>query len=147
MSTKKQDRQMKIQELLAAESLFSQEQLLTRLESYGIEVTQTTLSRDLSELGVMKGPEGYVIGDKTAAQPALQRFLVNNPVEILQAQNMVVLKTKPGYAPMLGLELDQAKLDSAIGTLAGDDTVFIATASNTVAKSLCERLSQWSQQG
>lgn len=145
MTTKKQSRQAKIQDLLAKEVIHSQEQLLARLEDFGIDVTQTTLSRDLSELGVMKGPDGYVIGDKSAAKPALERFLASHPVSIQLAQNLVVVKTKPGYAQMLGLELDEANLSSVIGTLAGDDTVFIATASNTAAKGLAEKLRRWSQ--
>jgi len=111
----------------------SQEQLAEVLLASGVEATQATLSRDLRELGVMKGPGGYVLPgaapDSPAAEGDLQRALRTLMLKGETGGSITVLHTGPGRAPLLALEIDRARLRPVIGTVAGDDTIFVATRS------------------
>lgn len=133
-------RRNRVLELIACQAIHSQEQLQQLLEKEDIVATQTTLSRDLSELGVWKGPNGYTAGDEVSApRPSLndlRRTLNAVLLAMMPAGNLLVLKTGPGRAQSLAYELDRAQLSRAIGTLAGDDTIFIATASDEAALAL-----------
>ena len=140
----KQGRQQLISELISSQPVQSQEQLVDLLSQRGVETTQTTLSRDLTELKVFKGPNGYALPDAVAmAQPTtteLKRVLENLLVSIAQAGTLVVLRTRPGRAQPIGYELDRGQLPLVVGTLAGDDTLFIATRSNNDAAALIQQL-------
>jgi transcriptional regulator of arginine metabolism len=110
------------------------------LSRENVAATQATLSRDLRALGVLKGPEGYTLSngtasynaipaESTALASAVQSFLISAK----QAGNMVILRTGPGKASALATEIDNALPSGAVGSIAGDDTVFVATASPTAA--------------
>jgi transcriptional regulator of arginine metabolism len=108
----------------------SQEELAAMLRREGIEATQATLSRDLRELGVLKGPEGYTLPRGQAAPAVELREAAG--AYLLSAQTagtVVVLRTGPGQASALALQIDRSALDGAVGTVAGDDTIFIAAKS------------------
>lgn len=142
----KQGRQQLICDLIATQEVHSQEQLVELLAERGVETTQTTLSRDLTELKVYKGPNGYALPNTDLA-PApttneLKRALETLLVSIEQASNLVVLKTRPGRAQMIGYELDRSSLSRVVGTLAGDDTLFIATRSDADAAELIKELKE-----
>lgn len=144
-------RRNRVLELIAKEAIHSQEQLQHLLENEGIVATQTTLSRDLSELGVWKGPNGYTAGDEVSApKPSLndlRRTLNNVLLSMMPAGNLVVLKTGPGRAQSLAYELDRAQLKPALGTIAGDDTIFIATASIESAGALIDEFNELMGEG
>jgi transcriptional regulator of arginine metabolism len=109
-----------------------------------MNVTQATLSRDLRDLGVVKGPRGYLLPNHLAGPPAEARHLERLlPAELLAAAvggNLVVLRTQPGHANALAVEIDKAQLREALGTIAGDDTIFIAARGPGQARRLLRRL-------
>lgn len=139
-----------VRDLIRRGHVHSQEQLAAMLRREGVEVTQATLSRDLRELGVMKGPSGYVMGDARVPAPAAP-IATNTPAELESALrsylrgadaggNLVVLRTGPGQASLLAFELDRAGLRGMMGTVAGDDTVLVATKTSRAATSLLDQL-------
>lgn len=107
-----------------------------------IDSTQATLSRDLRELGVLKGPDGYELprGGATEAREQtsneLRKALHAFGRTVKRAGNLVVIRTGPGQAAPLALEIDRANVRDVIGTVAGDDTIFVATASPNKATRL-----------
>jgi transcriptional regulator of arginine metabolism len=123
-------RQQRILELVQARPVASQEQLAAALRQEGIETTQATLSRDLRELGVVKGPVGYMVPGETPGRTPtngeLERAVRTYLVRAEAAGNLAVLHTGPGRAALLALEIDRARLKPVLGTVAGDDTIFIA---------------------
>jgi transcriptional regulator of arginine metabolism len=130
----KHRRQQRIAAAVRKGGVASQEHLADLLRSEGVEVTQATLSRDLRELGVMKGPAGYIlpgtngtIGQHSTGDldRALRSFLLRGQV----GGTLAVLHTGPGRAPLLALEIDRAGLKPVLGTIAGDDTIFVAARS------------------
>ena len=140
----KSRRQSRLRELLAQQRLRSQEEIAGVLHREGIEATQATLSRDLRELGVLKGPEGYMLkGPGAPREPArreLQRAVTTYMVGVRRAGNLVVVRTGAGQASALALEIDRAALDGSVGTVAGDDTIFIAATTATQATRLVKLL-------
>jgi transcriptional regulator of arginine metabolism len=144
--SEKKIRQAAIKELIASHTVPNQEALVALLAERGLRATQTTLSRDLNELGIWKGPDGYVLASETAPVRAtkneLRKVLQSLMVSAEVAANLVVLKTQPGRAQAIGYELDNIKLPLVVGNISGDDTVFIATRSNEDAMQLKHELEQ-----
>ncbi len=112
----------------------SQTQLVQMLEAEGIVATQATVSRDLEELGAVKvripgGAMAYAIPDFTRERAPsddhLRRLMSEFVVEVSHSANLVVLRTPPGSAHVVGSALDRASLDNVLGTVAGDDTVLV----------------------
>lgn len=138
-------RQHAIRELLDKHRVTDQAMLRSLLMGMGIRTTQATLSRDLRELGVVKGPTGYRIAPPLdlQVQPSLrtlERALKSFMISARAAGALVVLRTGPGHANPLALEIDRAKLPECIGTVAGDDTIFAAATSPRGAGRLHARL-------
>ena len=129
----KSRRQQRILEIVQSRPLSSQEQLAAALRQDGIVATQATLSRDLRELGVMKGPGGYTVPGEPVQPPMpngeLERAVRSYLVRAECTGNLAVLHTGPGRAALLALEIDRARLKPVLGTVAGDDTIFIAARS------------------
>jgi transcriptional regulator of arginine metabolism len=130
----RQRRQRAIAELLRREPITSQEEVTARLASAGYDVTQATVSRDLEQLGAVKVKRGGTlryrlpdeIGDSDWAASRLGRILGEWVLSVETAGHMLVLKTPPGSAHIVGVALDQAKLPEVAGTISGDDTLFVA---------------------
>jgi transcriptional regulator of arginine metabolism len=124
-------RQQRLLQLINSGPVTSQEQLAGMLRAEGHSVTQATLSRDLRELGVMKGPAGYAVPEHAPATTngdgELSRALRTYLVRAETGGNLAILHTGPGRAALLALELDRARLKPVVGTIAGDDTIFVAT--------------------
>ncbi|HET7841316.1 MAG TPA: ArgR family transcriptional regulator [Terriglobia bacterium] len=120
-----------ILEILRAGDVGTQADLKRRLAKRGIRVTQATLSRDLEEMGVVKMREGYRVGEAMAAaappQPTLSVILKEFVRDVRLASNLVLVKTHPGNAHSVAVSLDAEKWPEVVGTIAGDDTIFIAT--------------------
>ncbi|MCW2571694.1 MAG: arginine repressor [Frankiales bacterium] len=132
-------RQARIVELLEASAVSSQTELGRLLAGAGVEVTQATLSRDLDELGAVKvrtaagmsyavPPEGQPrTGTPEAVDARLARLLEELLIGAEATGGLVVLRTPPGGAQLLGSALDRAGLPEVAGTVAGDDTVLLIT--------------------
>src|SRR5208337_3154504 len=111
----------------------TQDELRRKLARRGIHVTQATVSRDIEELALVKTRSGYRLPDvaepPAPVQPTLQVILKEFLREASQASNLVVLKTYPGNAQAVAAVLDAQDWPEVVGTVAGDDTVFVATPS------------------
>jgi transcriptional regulator of arginine metabolism len=124
----------------------SQEDLQRRLKRRGIEVAQPTLSRDLKALGLAKTPSGYVSAaagtfvPAEAREGALIRAVGEFVLSVRAAGSLVVVRTPPAGAHPLARALDEADVPDVVGTIAGDDTVFVATPGAAAALRLERRL-------
>jgi transcriptional regulator of arginine metabolism len=142
----KQERHNAIRQLVAGESIASQDELRRRLARRGCEVTQATLSRDIHELRLYKGPNGYAAPngnghmEEEEEQPAVGEMLSSFGVAVKQAQNQLVLRTTSGAAQPVALAIDHEAWSDVVGTLAGDDTVLIICPDPRRASSIRERL-------
>ncbi len=143
----KAQRQRLIGDWLREGRVGSQEELVARLSTVGITATQATVSRDLDELGAVKqrrdGAIRYVLpdGDGLAQTSAmLDRLLADWVTDVIEANALVVLKTPPGSANLVANAIDAARLDGVAGTIAGDDTIFIALVEGTFPGVIAGRL-------
>jgi len=129
--------------LIRDQDLASQEEVAERLCALGYAVTQATVSRDLEQLGALKvrrnGKLSYALPDQAPAS-RLGSVLRDWVGAVLPAGNLVVIKTPPGSAHLVGVELDQAGLAEIVGTICGDDTVFVACRTAGEAESLTRSL-------
>jgi transcriptional regulator of arginine metabolism len=134
MKISKHQRQHRITKLLDAQAVSSQAELVELLSAEGIEATQATVSRDLIDLGVVKvrlpgGASAYAVPELPAQQIApqdhLRRVMGEWVVEVSRSQNLVVLRTPPGSAHVVGSALDRSGLPGVLGTVAGDDTLLV----------------------
>jgi transcriptional regulator of arginine metabolism len=125
-------RRTQILNLLRTNPASTQEELRRKLARRGIQVTQATISRDIEELGLVKTRSGYHLPDVpehlASVQPTLQVILKEFLREADQASNLVVLKTYPGNAHSVAAVLDAQNWREIVGTVAGDDTIFVATS-------------------
>jgi len=134
--------------LVRSSAVRSQGQLQRLLRRRGLAVAQPTLSRDLRDLGLAKTPRGYVAPEGAPGRftPAprrdvrLGRALRGFALSVRAAASLVVVKTPPAAAPPLARALDEAGLPEALGAIAGDDTIFIATRDARAARALARRL-------
>lgn len=137
-------RHSRIRELIVSRPVKNQEELKGLLQRNGVDTTQATLSRDLRELGAVKGPTGYSLNGAAHAYQALgEEFARSARLFLTDAQhagNVAVVKTAPGNAHALAVSIDRAKLAGVLGTLAGDDTIFCLTRSPSDAKRLARFL-------
>jgi transcriptional regulator of arginine metabolism len=126
-------RRSQILSLLRSDPQVTQEELRRKLARHGIQVTQATVSRDLEEMGLVKTRSGYrlpeTVEPSVPVQPTLEVILKEFLREVNQASNLVVLKTHPGNAHSVAAVLDAQDWEGIVGTVAGDDTVFVATPS------------------
>ena len=133
---KKYTRQSKILELITKKEIETQEELAEGLKSMDIDVTQATISRDIKELRLIKtmsktGKHKYsTIGQsQEGITDRLNKIFENSVISIDNAMNIVVIRTIPGAAQICASAIDNLGLDDIGGTLAGDDTVFVAIRS------------------
>lgn len=144
--TSRERRQRTILELVAAHRPRSQAELGELLAQHGFEVNQATLSRDLRQLGLRKGPAGYetpdAFGGNSDLRDPLARAVTTWLSEVRCAQQMLVLKTPPGGAQPLGVALDTHPPEGLLGTVAGDDTVMAVCADPAAAERIAALLEQ-----
>jgi transcriptional regulator of arginine metabolism len=133
----KPQRQHRIARLLEEQAVSSQSQLVELLASDGVVATQATVSRDLEELGALKvripgGTMAYAIPehakDRAAPDDHLRRVMGEFVVEVAHSGNLVVVRTPPGSAHVIGSALDRAGLPDVLGNVAGDDTLILVCA-------------------
>ncbi|MDR3734901.1 MAG: ArgR family transcriptional regulator [Acidobacteriaceae bacterium] len=139
----KQQRHNAIRELLTTITVASQDELRRKLAGRGFNVTQATLSRDIRELKLNKGPGGYALPSHAVDDddmPGIEDVLGNFGLEVRQAQNLLVLVTTTGSAQPVAAALDYEDWPETIGTIAGDDTVLVICASEEKASTLRARV-------
>jgi transcriptional regulator of arginine metabolism len=133
-----------ILDLLDEGPVQSQDSLQQRLERKGIEVGQATLSRDIHELKLVKGAEGYRRSDESygaeGVLPSVMHLARQFVVEIRQAQNLLVVKTTVGSAQPVAAALDASHWTEVVGTIAGDDTVLVIATDKKQAQALARRI-------
>jgi transcriptional regulator of arginine metabolism len=139
----------RIAELLVTNEVTSQEQLRELLLVDGIDATQATISRDLRELGVIKGEAGYSLPkgrrDARKAAKELAASIRGQVQSAHRAGTMVVLRTQPGMGQTVAVALEQAGLPACVGTIASHDTVFVATPSGSQARQLTRQITAWAR--
>jgi transcriptional regulator of arginine metabolism len=126
-------RQKAIADLVRSETVGSQEEVTARLAAQGFAVTQATVSRDLEQIGAIKVKRGgslsYALpdqlGDSDWAAGRLQRIIGEWVQSVEVAGNLLVLKTPPGSAHLVGVAIDQSRLPEIAGTVSGDDTLVL----------------------
>ncbi len=141
----KNQRQAKILEIISERDIETQEQLLQELNAQGFQSTQATISRDIKELRIVKELSGFgsyrycVSSDETTGSFSgkLNAIFRECVVSYDYAQNMVVIRTLPGLASAAASAIDAMAMSVVLGTLAGDDTVFLVMRDNNAAAAFC----------
>ena len=135
-----------VSNLIASVKIESQEELVQALRKRGVEVTQTTASRDLVDIGALRGKDAngrfrYILGGTTSLKSQRSKNLL---LSVVPSGNLVVAKTPPGGAQLLAGQIDQAiangELKNGIGSIAGDDTVIVVARTTTGGSALAKEL-------
>ena len=146
MTDLKERRHRAIAQLIRSQALASQEELAERLSALGFAVTQATISRDLEQIGAAKvrrdGQLHYALPEQVQGppDPRLAAVLREWVDSIDTAGNLVVIKTPPGSAHLVGVALDKADIPEIVGTICGDDTIFVACRTPSFGELVARRL-------
>ena len=132
----KERRQQKIISLIRSAAIGTQGELAERLERAGFAATQSSVSRDLVELGVVKRRGRYVVPQQ-AAEAVARRGLVQLATA---GESLIVARCEPGLASAVAVEIDGASINEIVGTLAGEDTVFIAVANGKAQRAAIKKI-------
>ncbi|MBO6189179.1 MAG: arginine repressor [Prevotella sp.] len=149
----KNDRLEALRMIISSQELGSQDELLEALKREGFKLTQATLSRDLKQLKVakaasMRGTYVYVLPNDTlykrVTTPHTLREMMQVPGfrSINFSGNMGVIKTRPGYASSIAYNIDNNHIDQILGTIAGDDTIFIVIKQGVTQEEVVSALSE-----
>lgn len=149
MKIAKNDRQEMIIKLIRENDISTQDELTEMLVNKGFQVTQATCSRDIKDLGIIKvtmpnGGTKYAVLDRTGdvAPGRLLNVFTNSLLSCDSAMNLVVIRTLPGMAQAAASALDSMHFSSVVGTIAGDDTVFVATKNPDEADALVKTINE-----
>lgn len=142
----KEQRQKRIQDIIARESISTQGELVERLLSDGIQVTQATISRDINELRLVRLPVGkgrhrYALAQMSGhadVEEELARLFQNFVHDVDRGENMLVIRTADGHATGVALLLDRLRRDDIVGTIAGEDTIFVVARTTEEGEALME---------
>lgn len=133
----RQDRQAEIRRIVRGSRIRTQRELADVLKTKGYDCTQATVSRDVTDMGLRKQPEGiYVLAEDLH----LQRMINELVASVVHTNNLALVKTSPGTAQGVAAALDAADLNGILGSIAGDDTVLVITQDEKAAKSFEEHL-------
>ena len=152
--TVKNDRLEALRLIISSQELGSQDELLAALKKEGFQLTQATLSRDLKQLKVakaasMNGNYMYVLPNETMYKrvntPNSIREMMKAPgfLSINFSENMGVIKTRPGYASSIAWNIDNSNIPYILGTIAGDDTIFIVIKEGISYQEVVDALSEF----
>ncbi|MBI2780220.1 MAG: arginine repressor [Chloroflexi bacterium] len=145
----KQVRQRAIRDLVEQRPIRTQQELAAALRDRGFRATQATVSRDVKELGLGKGSRDgrsvYVVPARlrdaeASGEDRLRRLLADLPVEVRAAALILVIRTLPGSAHAIAAAMDRARWPEVVGSIAGDDTVFVATPDKGSLRRLRDRV-------
>jgi transcriptional regulator of arginine metabolism len=149
MRLTKTQRQHRVTQILEKDGVASQAELVKILADEGVEATQVTVSRDLEELGAVKvrRPGGALVyalpaspNDRPAPELHLRRVLGEWMADVASSGNLVIVRTPPGCAHVVGSALDRAGLSEVVGTVAGDDTVLVVAKERVKGATLARKL-------
>lgn len=146
----KTSRQSAILQIITEQEIETQGQLIKALAERGVRSTQATLSRDIKELQLVKelgsnGKYHYVVSGKSKNSDhdsRLRKIFRESVTSYNVAQNIIVIKTLPGLAPAACSTLDSMHIETLAGTLAGDDTAFLAMKDNKAAEDFCNEIEE-----
>lgn len=135
-----------IRKIIRTECVSSQEELISRLEENGVQVTQSTLSRDLKFIHVAKVPHKekgyvYVLPNSTFADHYVSNNLTDNILKIAFSGNLCVITTKSGYASAISVPIDSRNIPDVLGSIAGDNTILLILKENFSKSKLLGELS------
>jgi len=144
-------RKDEILRIVRESTVHSQDEILVALRKRGFKVTQPTLSRDLRDLGLAKTPSGYIVpGDVIAPvvtftprevrETRLEHLIRDSVLSAEGAMNLVVIKTPAAAAQPLASAIDYSDIDDALGTIGGDDTIFVAFRTLSAANAFVRRI-------
>ena len=145
----KQIRQRAIRDLVDQRPIRTQQELAAALRERGFRTTQATISRDVAELGLVKAPRdgirAYALPARLAEAEAsgeerLRRLLRDLPIELRAAGTILVIRTLPGSAHAIAAALDRARWPEVAGSVAGDDTLFVACPDRGALRRATRRL-------
>jgi transcriptional regulator of arginine metabolism len=151
MEVMKQLRQRAIRDVVVARPIRTQQELAAALRERGFRTTQATMSRDVAELGLVKAPRDgttayalptRLVEAETSGEDRLRTLVRQLPIEVREAGPIVVVKTLPGSAHAIAAALDRARWPEVAGSIAGDDTVFIACPDRPALKRFVARLAE-----
>ena len=136
--------------LISSHELGSQEEVLQALEKEGFKLTQATLSRDMKQLKVAKAasmngnvlPNDTMYKRVTKPRSAMEMVRTSGFVSINFSGNIGVIKTRPGYASSIAYNIDNSEIPEILGTIAGDDTIFIVVMEDVSKEIVIEKLSE-----
>lgn len=131
----KEERQNSILSLIQAQQISTQEELSDLLEKKGFSVTQSSVSRDLDELGIIKLNGFYSLPQKPQSAVAFGLLKL-----AAAGENLIVAKCEPGLASAIAVRIDAAGIREMIGTIAGDDTIFIAVGDKHEQKTVIRKI-------
>ena len=149
MEVMKQARQRAIRDLVAQRPIRTQQELAGALRDRGFRTTQATISRDVAELGLIKvsrdGMTAYALPPRlveaeTSGEDRLRKLVADLPFEVHEAGLLIVLRTLPGSAHAVAAALDRARWPEVAGSIAGDDTVFVAMPDRASLRRIKRRL-------
>ena len=149
MEVMKQLRQQAIRDLLELHPVRTQHELAAALRERGFRATQATVSRDVAELGLVKlargGNQGYALPPRVdeleiSGEDRLRKLMHDLPIEIRVSGLLLVVRTVPGSAHAIAAALDRAHWNEVVGSIAGDDTLFIAFADRSSLQRTRKRL-------
>ena len=130
----KVSRQKRILSLIQAKPIGTQDELRSLLESAGVPATQSSVSRDLEELGVVKHHGHYTV---PRSNGAAARGLLSLD---LSGDNLVIARTEPGLASAVAVQIDGAAISEIVGTLAGEDTIFVAVGDQKAQRAAMKKI-------
>ena len=145
-------RREEVQRIVRENPVHSQDELLGHLRKRGFRVTQPTLSRDIRELGLAKTPSGYVTAEAVALAPVaaftpresrehrLEQLLRDSVISAEAALNLVIIRTPVAAAQPVASAIDAAPIDGVLGTIGGDDAIFVAFRTPSAASAFVERV-------
>jgi len=133
MTRHRNERQEAIRDIIRRTSIKTQGELVVELRKRGMRCTQATVSRDITDMGLRKLPEGiYVLSEDLHLQHMVSEFVTS----VDRANNLVVIKSLPGTAPGVAAAIDAATLSDVVGSVAGNDTVLVISAGDESAAEL-----------
>jgi transcriptional regulator of arginine metabolism len=153
MEVMKQLRHRAIRDLVSSRPIRTQGELAGALRERGFRTTQATMSRDGAELGLVKaarnGTQAYALPPRlveadASGEDRLRALLHDLPIEVREAGLLVVVKTLPGSAHALAAALDRARWPEVAGSIAGDDTVFVACPDRPALRRIAGRIREYS---
>ena len=146
----KKERQNAVLKVIAATDVETQNHLIEELKKVGIDSTQATVSRDIRELHLIKemtptGAYRYTVSERPVMQDhkaRLKSIFRESVTEYTNAQNIVVIKTLPGLAPAACGAIDSMGIKNIVGSIAGDDTGFLAMNDTSAAEKFCKEIEE-----